>query len=65
MPVKKLYRSRKNRIIFGIAGGIGEFLDVDPTIIIILWLLSAFLGAPIIFYILLLFVIPEKPNYWG
>lgn len=65
MPIKKLYRSRKNKIIFGIAGGIGEYLDIDPTIIRALWLLAAFLGAPIIFYILLLFIIPEEPNYWG
>lgn len=64
MPIKKLYRSRNNKIIFGIAGGMGEYLGVDPTVIRVLWLLTSFLVFTIIFYMLLLFVIPLKPNYW-
>ncbi|MDD4248763.1 MAG: PspC domain-containing protein, partial [Methanosarcina sp.] len=31
--MKKLYRSKKSRIIAGVCGGIGEYLDVDPTLI--------------------------------
>ena len=62
---KKLYRSNDNKIIFGIAGGIGEYLNIDPTVIRVIWIFStAFFGFLIIAYILLLFVIPEKPKYW-
>ena len=62
---KKLYRSNDNKIIFGIAGGIGEYLNIDTTVIRVIWIFStAFLGFSILAYILLLFVIPEKPKYW-
>jgi len=62
---KKLYRSNDNKIIFGIAGGIGEYLNIDPTVIRVIWIFSTvFLGFSILAYILLLFVIPEKPKYW-
>ncbi len=62
---KKLYRSNDNKIIFGIAGGIGEYLNIDPTVIRVIWIFStAFFGFSILAYILLLFVIPEKPKYW-
>ncbi len=62
---KKLYRSNDNKIIFGIAGGIGEYLNIDPTVIRVIWIFStAFLGFSILAYILLLFLIPEKPKYW-
>ena len=33
MAAKKLYRSGKDKILGGVCGGIGEYLDVDPTII--------------------------------
>ena len=62
---KKLYRSSDNKIIFGIAGGIVEYLDIDPTVIRVIFIFSnIFFGFPIIAYLLLLFVIPEKPKYW-
>ena len=36
METKRLYRSRSNRIIAGVCGGIGEYLNIDPIIIRIL-----------------------------
>ena len=36
MEMKRLYRSRSNRIIAGVCGGIGEYLGIDPVIIRIL-----------------------------
>ena len=32
-PVKKLYRSTDNRIVAGVCGGLGEYFDVDPTLV--------------------------------
>ena len=42
---KKLYRSRQNRMLGGICGGIGEYLNVDPTVVRLLWVLFTFVGA--------------------
>jgi len=63
--MKKLYRSRENKIFSGIIGGIGEYLDVDPTIlrlIFILIILATGIIPGIIAYIVALFIVPEKPE---
>ena len=35
---KRLYKSASNRVLCGVCGGIGEYFNVDPTIIRLLWL---------------------------
>jgi len=58
---KRLYRSKKNRILGGVCGGIAEYLDVDPTIIRLLWIIGSLLwGMGIIAYLLFWIIIPEK-----
>ena len=61
--VKKLYRSSDNRIFAGICGGLGEYFNVDPTVVrvvyVLLSLLTAFMG--VLVYIILLFIIPKRP----
>lgn len=59
---KKLLRSKKNRVIAGVCGGIGEYLGIDPTVIRLLWVLFTFLsvGAGLIAYIIAWILIPEK-----
>ncbi|MFH0929047.1 MAG: PspC domain-containing protein [Candidatus Aenigmatarchaeota archaeon] len=60
---KRLYRSSKNKILGGVCGGIGEYLNVDPTIVRLLWALSAFVwGAGILLYLLAWLIIPRNPN---
>ncbi|TFH04935.1 MAG: PspC domain-containing protein [Methanosarcina sp.] len=59
--MKKLYRSKKNRIIAGVCGGIGEYLDVDPTLIRLLWALLSLNGIGIAGYIIAWIIIPEEP----
>ncbi len=60
---KKLYRSTKNRILFGVCGGVAEFIGIDPTIVRVLWaILSLFYGTGIIIYIILCLIIPNEPN---
>lgn len=60
--MKKLTRSRTNRWIAGVCGGVGEYLDIDPNIIravyIIFTVLTRFVVGLII-YILLWIIIPE------
>lgn len=59
---RKLYRSRTDRSIAGICGGLGEFFDADPTLIRLLMLLLILLGGLSIWaYIILWIIIPEEP----
>jgi len=58
-----LYRSKKDRLIAGVCGGIGEYLGVDPTIIRLLWVAFSILyGFGILFYIAAWLIIPEEPG---
>ncbi len=60
--MNKLYRSKKNRIIAGVCGGIGEYFKVDPTLIRLLWLLISIMGGSgVVAYIIAWIIIPEEP----
>jgi len=61
--VKKLTRSKKNRLIAGVCGGLGEYLKIDPTIIRLLYAACTVVTgfAPgIVVYVLAWIIIPEK-----
>jgi phage shock protein C len=59
----RLYRSRNNRMLFGVCGGIGKYYNIDPTIIRILWVLfSLIFLIGFLAYIIAAFVIPEEPQ---
>ncbi|NPV10429.1 MAG: PspC domain-containing protein [Ignavibacteria bacterium] len=59
---KKLYRSRQNKIIGGVCGGIGKYFDIDPVLIRLLFVLITLLnGAGLILYIILLIILPLEP----
>ena len=59
---KKLYRSRSKRMICGVCGGVGEYLNIDPTVIRLLWVVLSFVGfAGVIAYIIVAIIIPEEP----
>lgn len=59
METKKLVKSRKDRKLCGVCGGIAEYLNVDPTVIRLLMVLVACFGAGIIFYIIAAIIMPE------
>ena len=62
--MKRLYRSRTDKKLGGVCSGIGEYFNIDPTIIRVLWvIITVFTGfAPgIIAYILLWLIVPEEP----
>ncbi|HET7828500.1 MAG TPA: PspC domain-containing protein [Candidatus Limnocylindrales bacterium] len=67
MNTRRLFRSRTDRAITGIAGGMAEYLEVDPTVVRILWVLAAIFtgGLAILLYIVLAFVIPVNPYQGG
>jgi phage shock protein C len=59
---KKLYRSRRQRMIAGVCGGIAEYFDIDVTWVRLLLAISVFFGGiGIVLYILGIIVIPEDP----
>jgi phage shock protein PspC (stress-responsive transcriptional regulator) len=59
--MKRLYRSKKDRILGGVCAGLGEHLDVDTTVIRLIWAVVSVLsiGTGIIIYILAWIIIPE------
>jgi phage shock protein C len=60
---KKLYRSQKNRMIAGVCGGLGEYLNVDAIIIRIVFVLMALgHGFGVLLYIILAIAIPNDPE---
>lgn len=59
---KRLYRSRTNRMIAGVAGGLGEYFGIDPTLVRLLFVVFAvFVGGGLLAYIIMWILIPEEP----
>lgn len=64
--IKRLYRSKKEKIWAGICGGIGEYADIDPTVIRIAWLFIALVTGIIpglIAYIIAAIIIPTEGHH--
>ena len=60
-PVKRLTRSRDKKIA-GVAAGLAEYFDIDPTIVRILFVVVFFAGgASLLAYIIMWIVMPEAP----
>lgn len=58
---KRLYRSRTNRQIAGVCGGLGEYFGIDPTLIRVLFVLAFLVaGQGLLLYIILWLVMPEE-----
>jgi phage shock protein C len=59
--MRRLFRSKKERLLGGVCAGLGEHLDVDPTVIRLIWVVVSVLsiGTGIIIYILAWIIIPE------
>jgi len=58
---RKLYRSREQKILGGVCGGIAEYFDVDVTLVRLICLLVIFSGFGLIPYIIAWIIIPENP----
>jgi phage shock protein C len=62
-PVRRLYRSRNQRMIAGVCGGLAEYANLDPTVVRVLYVLLAIVtgGAALIAYPLMWVIVPEEP----
>lgn len=63
--MKKLYRSRENRVFNGVIGGLGEYYNVDPVLLRLFWtalliLTGVFPGLAA--YLIAILIVPEKPK---
>jgi phage shock protein PspC (stress-responsive transcriptional regulator) len=59
---KKLYRNTSNKMIAGVCSGLAEYLNIDPTIVRLIWALIALSGAGLLAYLVAALIIPEKPS---
>ena len=61
MEQKKLFRSVDNRMVCGVCGGIGNYFNVDPTLIRLVWVLASIVGGSgLLVYIIAAIIIPEE-----
>ena len=59
---KKLYRNPNNKMLAGVCSGLAEYINIDPTIIRVIWALVGLTGTGIIAYLICALIIPEKPS---
>lgn len=65
-PVKQLRRSQANRVIAGVCGGIGEYFEIDPTLVRVGYVILSILSAAfpgLLIYLLMWLLIPEREYY--
>lgn len=61
MEKRRLYRSENDRMIGGVCGGLGDYLDIDPTLVRIIFVALALMGGPgLLIYLILLIVVPNE-----
>ncbi len=60
--IKKLYRSRKDRMIAGVCGGLAEFFGIDTTWVRLIFILFFFLGGcALLIYVIMWLIVPLAP----
>ena len=60
--MKKLYRSNVDKRLCGVCGGLGEYFELDSTIIRLLWVIFTFCGgAGLMAYIIAALIVPNQP----
>jgi len=60
---KRLYRSKTERMLGGVCGGIAEYFDTDPSLVRLIWILLAFVGGGgLLAYLVAWIIIPPEPN---
>lgn len=64
MEPKKLYRSNANKMICGVCQGIAEYINIDTTVIRLLWVLFSIFGVGILVYIVAAIIMPIKEEHY-
>jgi phage shock protein C len=60
----RIYRSRDERMLAGVAGGLADYFDVDPTLIRLTWAVATLVTGPValLLYIMCALIIPREPE---
>lgn len=62
METKRIFRSKRDRILGGVCGGLGKYFSIDPVLVRVLWAVSFFLGGVgFLCYLIAWIIIPEDP----
>ncbi len=59
---KKLYKNTKDKKLCGVCSGIAEYINLDPTVVRLLWVLFCFVGAGVLVYIVAAIIMPDRPT---
>ncbi len=63
---KRLYKIEEGKKLCGVCGGVAEYLNMDPTIVRVLWaVISLFWGVGIVLYIVMALILPPKSSIIG
>lgn len=63
MSEKRLVRSNDNRMLFGVCGGVAEYLNVDPVIVrLIVVLLTLYNGVGLLIYLVMALIMRQEPG---
>ncbi|MFH1786490.1 MAG: PspC domain-containing protein [archaeon] len=62
--IKRLYRSGEDKLVAGVCGGLGEYLEMDPTLIRIAWAVAILVGGiGLLLYLVCWLVVPKNPKH--
>ena len=64
MNDKRLYRSLSDRMLAGICAGLANYMDMDPTVIRLIFVLLFFVSGPgiLLAYLIMMIIVPEEPK---
>ena len=63
MNTRKLYRSRTDKMISGVCGGLADYLTLDPTVVRLIFIVLFLLGGHgLLIYLILLLIMPLEPQ---
>ncbi len=60
MEPKRLYKSNTNKMLCGVCGGVADYLNIDPTVIRLLWVVFGFTGIGVFAYIVAAVIMPYQ-----
>ena len=63
-PVRRLYRSRSDKVFGGVCSGIARYFEIDPVLVRLLWVIFTLIsmGLGIVAYIIAWIIVPEEPK---
>lgn len=62
-PVRRLYRSRSEKVLAGVCGGLADYFSIDPTVVRLIFVAAALLGVGggLLIYVIMALVVPLEP----